>query len=111
MAWRFHGKVRNTDSSQGVCDYCSFYYLLCDLQFVYDYAGIGLINKQLRACPRCLDVPQPQLKTIILPADPESVRFPRPNSAVTEQMNGDNPTNWDAGGQWDGIGGFVWDYS
>jgi len=39
-----------------------------------------LVNLRLLVCPECLDVPQPQLRTIIIPADPLPIPNPRPEN-------------------------------
>ena len=60
-----------------VCDRCGLWTNHHKLSFQWDWAGAGMVNKQILVCPRCLDNPQPQLKAIILPADPVPVRNPR----------------------------------
>jgi hypothetical protein len=47
------------------------------LQWQFDYAGAGLINKRILVCDPCLDVPQNQLRAIVLPADPMPIENPR----------------------------------
>jgi hypothetical protein len=47
------------------------------LQWQFDYAGAGLINKRILVCSPCLDTPQNQLRSIILPADPVPIENPR----------------------------------
>jgi hypothetical protein len=45
---------------------------------------VKLQNLRLLVCKECLDVPQPQLKSIVIPADPTPVLNPRPEQyAVT----------------------------
>jgi hypothetical protein len=61
----------------GVCDRCSLWYNLIDLQFQYEWRGTTLQNIWIRVCDRCLDVPQEQLRAIVLPADPTPVWQPR----------------------------------
>jgi hypothetical protein len=41
-----------------------------NLQWQFDRAGASLINKRILVCEICLDVPQEQLRAIIVPADP-----------------------------------------
>jgi hypothetical protein len=50
------------------------------LQWQFDYAGAGLINKRILVCSPCLDTPQNQLRAIVLPADP----IPIQNSRVQD---------------------------
>lgn len=69
---------RTNPRARGQCDRCGFTYQLEELVYQYQWAGTRLQNLQLRVCPRCLDVPQEQLRAIILPADPLPVFDPRP---------------------------------
>ncbi len=61
----------------GQCDRCSNWFLHRTLSFQFDYAGTTLQNKRLLVCSRCLDIPQPQLRAITLPADPVPIQNPR----------------------------------
>jgi hypothetical protein len=47
------------------------------LQWQFDYAGAGLINKRILICTPCLDTPQNQLRAIVLPQDPTPIQNPR----------------------------------
>jgi hypothetical protein len=60
-----------------VCGRCGGVFNHVDLQWQFDFAGAGLINKRLLVCHRCLDTPQHQLRAIVLPADPMPVKNPR----------------------------------
>jgi hypothetical protein len=62
----------------GVCDRCGFSYNLKNLRWQYQWQGLQLQNLRILVCRTCLDVPQIQLKTIILPPDPLPVLNPRP---------------------------------
>jgi hypothetical protein len=64
----------------GQCDRCGLVYNHDKLKWQYDYAGSGLINKRILVCDPCNDVPQNQLRAIILPADPVPVN----NSRLTD---------------------------
>ena len=75
-------------SAHAICDRCGFRYNHSDLSFQVDWAGAGTINKRLLVCRRCLDKMQPQLRAIILPADPVPIQNPRP------QIFSDASTNW-----------------
>lgn len=67
-----------------VCDRCSFVYNIDALTWQYQWSGVKLQNLRLLVCPECLDKPQPQLKTIVIPPDPMPVLNPRPEQyAVT----------------------------
>ena len=61
----------------GICDRCGFLYNHDKLQWQFDYAGAGLINKRILVCSPCLDTPQAQLRAIVLPADPVPILNPR----------------------------------
>jgi len=61
----------------GQCDRCGFIYNHINLQWQYDYAGAGLINKRILVCNPCNDTPQNQLRAIVLPADPTPILNPR----------------------------------
>ncbi len=68
-----------------VCDRCGFTYNRTDLVWDYQWSGVKLQNLRLLVCTtNCLDTPQPQLKTIVIPPDPLPVPNPRPEQyAVT----------------------------
>jgi hypothetical protein len=70
--------------AQGTCDRCGGHYALRSLKWQYQFAGVQLQNLRLLVCDRCLDVPQMQLKTIVLPPDPVPVFNPRPEIYVAE---------------------------
>ncbi len=54
-----------------VCDRCGRWYNHRDLVWQYEWAGTQLINIGALVCTdTCVDIPQIQLKTIILPPDP-----------------------------------------
>lgn len=57
-----------------------------NLRWQYEWAGTQLINTRVLVYEDMLDVPQPQLKTVILPPDPVPVMNARPeNYAIDEQ--------------------------
>lgn len=68
----------------GICDRCGFQYNLSQLQYQFDWQGTSLINKRLRVCSSCMDVPFEQNRTIILPPDPPSIYDPRPEYYIDE---------------------------
>jgi len=80
--WHQTGRGRVSARSPralAVCDRCGFTYNLCNLQWQYQWSGVKLQNIRLLVCTtNCLDVPQPALKTIVIPADPVPVLNPRP---------------------------------
>lgn len=68
-----------------MCDRCGGVFSLGDLQYQYEWAGQKLINKRLRVCQKCMDVPSNAFRTIRIPPDPVPVRDPRPQDySVTD---------------------------
>lgn len=82
MGWASLAGRARTDPgnprAHAICDRCGFRYNHEDLRFQYDWAGATLVNKQILVCQRCLDEPQEQLRTAIIPADPVPIMNPRP---------------------------------
>ena len=77
---RPHGRASVSSSNPrafGICDRCGFLYNHNRLSWQFDYAGAGLINKRILVCTPCNDIPQAQLRAIVLPADPMPVQNPR----------------------------------
>jgi hypothetical protein len=73
------------------------------LRWQFDYAGAGLINRRILVCDTCEDVPQSQLRNIILPADPVPIMNPRIQdyqsaSVDSRATSGQNTTDF-----WTGI--------
>lgn len=63
--------------AKGICDRCGFMWSLRDLKYQYQWAGTALINTQLRVCQQCMDIPQIQFKSFVVPPDPLPVDNPR----------------------------------
>ena len=77
---RPHGRASVSSKNPqafGICDRCGFLYNHNKLQWQFDYAGAGLINKRILVCSPCLDTPQNQLRAIVLPQDPTPIQNPR----------------------------------
>lgn len=77
---RSHGRARVSSRNPrafGICDRCGFLYNHNRLQWQYDWAGASLINKRMLVCDTCNDVPQQQLRAIVVPADPVPIQNPR----------------------------------
>jgi len=75
------GRARTSSrnpQAHAICDRCGGRYNHVDLQWQYDWAGASTVNKRILVCSRCLDNMQPQLRAIILPADPVPILNPRP---------------------------------
>lgn len=77
-----------------ICDRCGRMVNHDRLQWQYDFQrGPRLFNLRILVCESCLDVPQQNGRTIVLPPDPVPIRNPRPENYV----NADNPVsplNW-----------------
>lgn len=65
--------------AQAECDRCGFWWNRSDLKVQMQWAGTQLIDLGFRVCRNCLDIPQEQFRTIILPPDPLPVPDPRPS--------------------------------
>ena len=76
----------NDPEAWAVCDRCGFWRNRTDLVWQTAWAGTHLYNVQILVCSdRCFDIPQEQLRTIILPPDPPPVLNARvPNYAYEE---------------------------
>lgn len=67
----------NAPRALGICDRCGDLHNLEALQYQYEWRGTVLMNTQLRVCDWCRDIPNEQLRAIILPPDPLPVYDPR----------------------------------
>lgn len=98
----------NADDPEGwaQCDRCGFWRNRSDLVWQFEWAGMQLYSNQTLVCfDRCYDIPQEQLRTIILPPDPPPIVNARvPDFDYEEQtpmiyqfaLPGNNPP-WGAG--------------
>lgn len=85
--WHPTGRARvspRRPQALGVCDRCGFIYQHNALRWQFEWQGLQLQNLNILVCRDCLDVPQPQLKTIIIPPDPLPVLNPRPEPYTVE---------------------------
>lgn len=73
--------------SHAICDRCGERLNHVDLSWQFDWAGAGLINKRLLVCNHCMDTPQQQLRSIVLPADPPVVMNARPEYFVEAETD------------------------
>jgi len=81
MSYRPHGRAQvnaNSPRAFARCDRCGFIYNHSDLKFQFDFRGPQLQNLRILVCKPCTDIPQPQLKPIILTQDPMPVINARP---------------------------------
>jgi hypothetical protein len=67
----------------GECDQCSGWVNHADMLHQMQWAGNKLIDTGLLVCKSCLDKPQDQYRSIILPPDPRPIVNPRPSPNVT----------------------------
>jgi hypothetical protein len=58
-----------------------------NLQWQYDWRGASLQNIRLLVCDRCLDIPQEQLRAIVLPSDPVPINQPRTQDFVGSETD------------------------
>ncbi len=67
----------------GECDRCGFWHLHANMRRQFQWAGNTLRDTGLLVGLDCLDVPQQQLRSIILPADPLPIINARPSPNIT----------------------------
>ena len=84
------GRARTSASNpqaHAICDRCGFRYNHVQLRWQFDWAGASLINKRLLVCNPCYDMPQEQLRAIVVPADPVPIINPRVQDFVTAETS------------------------
>lgn len=94
---RARTSARNPQA-HAICDRCGGRYNHVDLSWQFDWAGAGLINKRILVCSHCTDTPQQQLRSVVLPADPQPIMNARPENFVEaatdyRTTSGQNTTN------------------
>lgn len=88
MAQHGHAQINSRHPrALAICDFCGFTYNHDRLQWAYQWRGPKLSNIRFLVCESCLDKPQEQLRTIILPPDPMPIENARPEDYVSA----DNP--------------------
>jgi hypothetical protein len=85
-----YARVDTTNpESYAQCDRCGLWFNRSDLVFQVEWAGMSLYSTGALVCtvgPKCFDLPQEQLRTIILPPDPPPIINARvPNFDYEEQ--------------------------
>lgn len=60
------------------CSRCGFIGNLEDFQWQLQFRGLSLYNTQILTCDYCIDTPQRQLGSVILPPDPPGLLNARP---------------------------------
>jgi len=81
MSWRPHGRAKvnaRWPQAWAICDSCGFTYNLVDLRWEQEWQGPNLVNRRILVCSVCNDTPNPQLRSITLPADPPPIENARP---------------------------------
>ncbi len=89
MSWRFHGRATvnpQSPSAFGVCDRCGCWYNLDTLAWQFEWRGPRLMNLRILVCPPCKDVPQEQLRPIVIPPDPVPRANPRPEDFAQDNI-------------------------
>ena len=80
---RPHGRAKvstRNPEAFAICDACGFLYNHSELRFQFQWSGNKLVNLKQLVCRRCNDIPQTQLRAIVLPADPMPILNPRVNN-------------------------------
>lgn len=89
MANRPHPRMARTDPSSprgwATCVRCGFIGNLENFNWQFEYAGLALYNTKLLVCTPCLDVPQRQLGSVILPPDPPGLLNARPEAYPSDE--------------------------
>jgi len=70
--------------AKAVCDRCGQIWQLNMLKWQYEWTGPRLQNLRIFVCPPCLDKPQPNIKTFVIPPDPIPVLNPRSEKYVLD---------------------------
>jgi len=77
MAWASQsGRARASSKNPrafGVCDRCGIWYNHAKLKWQFDWRGTSLQNLRILVCDRCYDLPQEQLRAIVVPPDPTPI--------------------------------------
>ena len=85
-AGRARTDARNPQA-HAICDRCGFRYNHVALRWQYDWRGASIMNIRLLVCDTCYDMPQEQLRAIVIPADPIPIQNPRTQDFVTAETN------------------------
>lgn len=67
------GRSTPSKGAAAICDRCGFVFNHVDLSWQYDWRGVAVQNLRILVCRSCLDVPQEQLRAIVVPADPTPI--------------------------------------
>lgn len=99
LAGRARARANNFEA-MGECDRDGTWWPLSRLTRQFQWQGVGLADTGYLVCPRCLDTPFEQQKTILLPPDPLPRINPRPSHDVTPMalLGSSAPTSPDTQG-------------
>lgn len=90
MGWRPHPRRAETSAlnprAWATCDRCGFVTNYFKLDNQFDWRGVQIQSLNLLVCDDCLDTPQRQLGTIILPPDPTPVLNARPEPYPIDEI-------------------------
>jgi hypothetical protein len=90
---RPHPRLAETDPTSprawATCERCGFLANLYKLQWQYEWRGIQLQNTRHLVCEYCVDDPQRQLGTIVIPPDPPPII----NARVEQYSVDENPVS------------------
>ncbi len=90
MGYRPHGRARVNPSGPqafAICDRCGALWNRVDLQAQTLWGGPRLFNTGWLVCRRCLDVPNEQLRSLVLPPDPPPILQPRVETFFIDETN------------------------
>ena len=73
--------------AHAICDRCGFRYNWVDLQWQYEWRGPVIQNIRILVCKPCLDVPQENVRSIVVPADPVPIINARPQDFVDAESD------------------------
>lgn len=84
------GRARTSATNpqaHAICDRCGFRYNWVNLRWQHDWRGASMQNLRLLVCEDCYDVPQEQLRAIVVPADPTPIVNARVQDFVAAETN------------------------
>ncbi len=84
------GRARTSSTNPeafAVCQRCGIWYNAVALSFQFDWRGAALQNTYLKVCRHCYDLPQEQLRAIVVPADPVPIKWPLIESFFADESD------------------------
>jgi hypothetical protein len=84
------GRARVSSSNptaQAVCDRCGIWYSRRDLSNQVEWRGSALLPLYIYVCRTCYDVPNENVRAIIIPADPVPVTQPRTEPFTADETD------------------------